>query len=183
MAVSAVIAVLSTISAVAASEVVNFDLAWRHKLGDPKGKWFNPEYNDTAWEVVDAPHDMLITGKHSPDNPATQGFLARGVGAYRKHFTLPDDWQGQAVWVWFEGAFHEVEAWLNGHPLGKHVAGYTSFSFRVDQLARPGETNVLAMRVNASTGTGWCVRAGLHPPTFGSSHPCCPPCLLTRLIA
>jgi len=56
-------------------------------------------FNDAGWAVVDAPHDMLITGKHDPANSPTQGFLPRGEGWYRKHFTLPADWKGSSVWV------------------------------------------------------------------------------------
>jgi len=38
------------------------------------------DFDDSKWDLIDAPHDMLITGKHDPGNPATQGFLARGFG-------------------------------------------------------------------------------------------------------
>jgi len=91
-------------------ETVNFDFAWRHSLD--KSEWRHPQaavadapsgavatvdtadaalppaaapgFDDAAWEVVDTPHDMLITGPISYSLPADQGFRSRGAGWYRK---------------------------------------------------------------------------------------------------
>ena len=119
------------------------------------------DYNDASWAVVDCPHDMLVTGKHDPSNSPTQGFLPRGEGWYRKHFNLPQDWKGDAVWVYIEGVFLETQWWLNGVSIYNHTAGYTSFWIRLDgPAARFGGANVLAVYVNAKTGTGWWYEGG-----------------------
>jgi len=126
-----------------------------------------PGFDDSAWKVVDTPHDMLIGGAFSPNNPESFAFLARGKGWYRKHMTLPAEWKGQAVWLYFEGAFHTTQAWLNGVPLSNqhgdviHRAGYTSFWLRIDdKKAKFAEKNVLALHVDATTGTGWWYEGG-----------------------
>jgi hypothetical protein len=59
---------------------------------DPNDPTAQPAYDDSAWELIDTPHDMGITGKHSPLENPTQGFLPRSSGWYRKHFTVPADW-------------------------------------------------------------------------------------------
>ena len=41
-------------------ERVNFDFAWRHHLGNLPPAALQPNYNDSSWALVDAPHDMLI---------------------------------------------------------------------------------------------------------------------------
>jgi hypothetical protein len=122
-------------------------------------------YDDSKWAIVDAPHDMLINGEYSQKNSNKQAFLARGKGWYRKHFAVPTEWKGDAVWIYFEGVFHETTLWLNGKKLGFHPQGYTSFWYRLDDHGvrygdGKGDENVLAIYVDASTGTGWWYEGG-----------------------
>lgn len=78
-----------------------------------------------------------------------------------KHFALPAAWKGSSVWVYIEGSFHITNAYLNGKHLGEHAAGYTSFWLRLDDAgANWGSENVLALHVNATTGTGWWYEGG-----------------------
>ena len=118
-------------------------------------------FDDAAWELVDVPHDMLIKEHVMVNNTGSQGYRARNVGWYRKHFTLPADWSGSAVWLYIEGSFHVTTAWLNGESLGTHDAGYTSFWLRLDGKATVwGGANVLSLHVDASSGTGWWYEGG-----------------------
>ena len=142
------------------------------RLAPPDGPalpdaWAQPGFDDSSWESVDAPHDMLIGGTFSQANSNHQAFLARGAGFYRKHFDLPAAWQhGSSVWIYLEGVFHETQTWLNGHSLGNHSAGYTSFWYRLDNApgvvwgGSGGSSNVLAVADDASTGTGWWYEGG-----------------------
>lgn len=149
-------------------DVVNFDFAWRFasvpecaapRSGVPPEA--APDFGDASWEVVDAPHDMLISGRYSPQSAKAQAFLPRGCGWYRKHFVLPEGWDTASVWVYFEGIFHEATLWLNGRPLGFHQGGYTSFWYPLaGSGVKYGAENVLAVHVNASSGTGWWYEGG-----------------------
>ena len=65
--------------------------------------------------------------------------------------------------IYIEGAFHVTSAWLNGAFLGEHKSGYNSFWLRLDALANTtgaapravwGGENVLALHVDATSGTG-----------------------------
>ena len=112
---------------------------------------------------------MLLAQNYSESNSASQAFQARGVGWYRKHFSLPSDWNDGAseIWVFFEGSFHETTAWMNGEQLGPtHMQGYTSFALRIDNATGlrfgPGEQseNVLAVYIDASFGDGWWREGG-----------------------
>eukprot|EP00729_Bicosta_minor_P016929 gene16929-8158_t len=47
-----------------------------------------PGFDDSAWLVVDAPHDMLINQDYNPANSKGMGYLARGSGWYRKYVVL-----------------------------------------------------------------------------------------------
>ncbi|KAL6074978.1 Glycosyl hydrolases family 2, sugar binding domain protein [Balamuthia mandrillaris] len=156
----------------AAKQSVNFDFAWRHFLGDPTPQHLasssrlspppasQPSFDDSSWSLVDAPHDMLIHQQFNVDEDRHQAFLPRGSGWYRKHFNVPSSWQNSSVWVYFEGVFHETKFWLNGEQVFSHASGYTSFFFRIDKQLFYEKENVLAVYVNASTGTGWWYEGG-----------------------
>eukprot|EP01059_Diplonema_ambulator_P008605 TRINITY_DN1826_c0_g1_i3.p1 TRINITY_DN1826_c0_g1~~TRINITY_DN1826_c0_g1_i3.p1 ORF type:complete len:932 (+),score=309.95 TRINITY_DN1826_c0_g1_i3:251-2797(+) len=114
-------------------------------------------YNDSAWEVVDAPHDFLINATYSPDAPPDQAFIPRSNGWYRKHFNIPAGWKGRSIWVYFEGVFQQTVTYLNGYTLGGHASGYTSYHYRLDNVSSIvyGGENVLAIFVDGQVGTGW----------------------------
>jgi hypothetical protein len=119
-------------------------------------------YDDSTWELVDTPHDMLINQKFDGRNSKGMAYLPRNSGWYRKHFSLPTDWKGKSVWLYIEGSFHKTFSYLNGVPLGFHQAGYTSFWLRLDNVTgvQFGGKNVLALYVDASFGTGWWYEGG-----------------------
>ena len=128
---------------------------------DPNDPTAQPAFDDSSWEVVDTPHDFGITLKHDPANNPTQGFLPRASGWYRKHFSVPADWKGHSIYVYIEGSFHITNSWFNGAHLGQHNAGYTSFWLKLDEeKIKFGAENVLALYVDATTGTGWWYEGG-----------------------
>ena len=50
------------------------------------------ELNDTAWPLVDAPHDFSIeNGTFDPASDFKHGYLPRTTSWYRKHFKLPEE--------------------------------------------------------------------------------------------
>jgi beta-galactosidase/beta-glucuronidase len=118
-----------------------------------------------SWNIVDAPHDFLIGLKYNKSGDKTEGAdLPRGEGWYRKHFTLPAEWKGQSVWLYFEGVWQKTSMWLNGVPVssGNHTNGYTSFAVRLDNQSKAnfGGTNILAIHVDAKKGSGWWYEGG-----------------------
>ena len=54
---------------------------WRFHLGDVLNAQ-EPAYNDSAWRMLDLPHDWSIEGEFSEDHPATAsgGALPGGIG-------------------------------------------------------------------------------------------------------
>jgi len=156
-------------------EIVNFDFSWRHRLGEGGGgggggvdipREASIEFDDSGWQLVDCPHDMLIAQPFDSNESEKQAFLPRNSGWYRKHFHVPEDWRNSSVWIYVEGSFHVTTAWLNGNLIEStpHKQGYTSFRLRLDTISNitysSSESNVLALFVNASTGTGWWYEGG-----------------------
>jgi hypothetical protein len=70
-----------------------------------------------------------------------------GVAFYRKSFTVPAKWKKKVVRLQFDAVNFRSELGLNGTAVGLHEGGFTPFEFRIDDLLRFGEENVLILRV------------------------------------
>ncbi len=159
-----------------------FDAAWRFHRGDPPAA-SDPAFDDSGWRTVDLPHDWSSEGMVDPKAPSggAGGYFPTGIGWYRRRFTVPAAWRGRRVLVEFEGVYMDADIWLNGHDLGLHPYGYTSFFHDLTPYLKWGETNVLAVRVDNShqpncrwyTGSGidrnvWLITIGpVHVAPWG----------------
>jgi len=139
------------------------------KAGEARGA-AGVKFDDSNWRQIDLPHDWAIELPLDPRGDkelAEHGFHAIGpdhpetsVGWYRRHFRIPKQDLGRRIWVEFDGVFRDSIVWINGHRLGQHQSGYTSFHYDLtDYLnyggAGGGGDNVLALRVDASSWEGW----------------------------
>ncbi len=142
-----------------------FDHDWRFLLGDPAAAE-SPSFDAAAWRTLDLPHDWSIEGKIDPQSPmgGSGGFFPAGVGWYRRTFTVPAAWSGKLVSVEFEGIYMNATVWLNGHELGTHPYGYTTFSYDLSPYLKPGADNVLAVRVDQSKqrNSRWYPGSGIY---------------------
>ena len=70
-------------------------------------------------------------------------------GKYRTRFRTPADWSGHAVFLVFEGAMTDTQAWVNGQSAGPlHQGGFYRFRYDVTALLKsPGEENLLEVDV------------------------------------
>ena len=70
-----------------------------------------------------------------------------GVAFYRRAFDVPGAWAGKVVRLHFDAVNYLAEVWLNDEVVGWHEGGFTPFEFRVDKMLKPGQANVLILRV------------------------------------
>jgi beta-galactosidase len=103
----------------------------------------------------------------SPGGTAT-GYVLGGTGWYRKHFTLTPAETGKLVAVRFDGVYMNADFWINGHLLGNHPYGYTSFEFDLTPYLKPaGQANVIAVRVrNEGKTSRWYSGSGIYRHTW-----------------
>jgi len=139
-----------------------FDADWKFKPADANNAE-DPGYDDSGWRSLDLPHDWSIEGEYD-EQAATKGsggYLPTGIGWYRKHFRLPAT--RQDLWIEFDGVYMNSEVWINGHYLGKHVNGYTSFFYDITPDAKNGD-NVIAVKVDNSvqTNSRWYSGSGIY---------------------
>ena len=76
------------------------------------------------------------------------------MGWYRKHHFIPESARGKILRLNFDGAFRDSEVWLNGQFLGRHLGGYTPFSYDVTRVARPGAENLITVRLDPRVSEG-----------------------------
>jgi beta-galactosidase len=96
-----------------------------------------PDYDDSAWDSIQVP---------GTTNPPPDG--EEGGAWYRHAFAVPRSWGGEAAMVKFGSANYVADVWLNGTWLGYHEGGATPFAFEAGAALRPGQDNVLAVRVH-----------------------------------
>ncbi len=91
------------------------------------------------------------------------GFLMGGTAWYRKHFTLGKESAGKQTYITFDGVYMNADVWINGHHLGNHPNGYTSFQYYLTpHLLPPGRDNVIAVQVkNEGVTSRWYSGSGI----------------------
>jgi beta-galactosidase len=103
-----------------------------------------PEYDDSTWQHINLPHTW-----NAHDVMDEKPGYWRGIGWYRKHFTLDRKFQRKGIFLEFEGVNSVSEFWLNGARIGKHQGGYTRFEFDItDQVHFGEQENVLTVKVD-----------------------------------
>lgn len=126
---------------------------WRfHKGSSPGAEQSN--YNDSGWERISIPHTWnakdIYDTRNIHDGLDIFEMYYRGDGWYRKSFNTKHDLDGNNFTIHFHAANQIADVWINDAYLGKHMGGYTGFSFDVTDYIKFDEDNLLAVRVNNS---------------------------------
>lgn len=162
-----------TINRMGASSYQPFDQGWLFSryglqangtsIDEPKGLEA-PLLDDSRWRKLDLPHDWAIEGPFRIELTGETGKLPyKGIGWYRKHFTVPASDEGKRIFLDFDGAMAYAEVWLNGHYLGTWPYGYTSFRMELTPHLKYGEPNVVAVKLNTEKwDSRWYPGAGIY---------------------
>jgi beta-galactosidase len=123
-----------------------------------------PAFNDSNWRTLDLPHDWAIEGPFSDTLENDTGLLPwKGIGWYRKHFSLNETDKGKRIYVDFDGAMAYSEVWVNGKYVGGWPYGYTSFRLDLTPYVSFGKDNLIAVRLDTkSWDSRWYPGAGIY---------------------
>ncbi len=161
---------------VANSRTTSFDGNW-HFLKDSLSGAEEPDFNDSAWRVIDVPHDWSIEDlpaqngediigpfDKSAVDKMSSGYLVGGIGWYRKNFTIKEEDKSKIAYLQFDGVYMNADVWLNGKHLGFHPYGYTPFFYDITSSLNPaGKSNVVAVRVrNEGLNSRWYSGSGIN---------------------
>jgi beta-galactosidase len=154
---------IKSASSSAARVVVNFNRDWKFIKQDPCGAEL-PDYDDSSWKKVRLPHDWAIAGPFNPKEDGYAGKLPwKGVGWYRKTFSLDEADAGRRVYFDFDGVMAFPMVYINGKLAGQWDYGYMSFRVDATPFVKFGKENVIAVRADTRNhGTRWYFGAGIY---------------------
>ncbi len=119
-------------------------------------------FDDRAWRTINLPHDWAVEQELDEKASFSHGFKAIGrnfpdrtIGWYRRSFFIPKEDTARRIKFVFDGVFRNSAAWVNGHYLGTAESGYTGFSYDVSEVLNYGDSNIIAIRVDAGMEEGW----------------------------
>jgi len=125
----------------------------------------NPAFDDSAWRLLNVPHDWSIEGEYKEENPSGKAgaFLPTGIGWYRKDITIEKLAPNEKVFIEFDGVYMNSDVWINGQHLGNRPYGYASFSYDLTPYLNEG-SNILAVRVDHSKAPSgrWYTGSGIY---------------------
>ena len=120
--------------------------------------------NDAGWRKLNLPHDWAIEGPFRMDLIGSTGKLPyKGIGWYRKYFTVSNADAGKQIFVDFDGAMAYAKIWVNGNYVGTWPYGYASFRMDLTPYIKFGGQNVIAVRLDTeSWDSRWYSGAGIY---------------------
>ena len=164
----------ATFAASAPREKLLLDFGWKFHLGNDWGSALDlmkagadggpaqPGFVDLTWREVNLPHDWVVELPFDKNadlyhgfKPVGPGFPQNDVGWYRREIFIPKADEGSRIWIEFGGVYRNSTVFLNSYTIGHHASGYNSFRYDITDYLNYGETNTLAVRVDASEPEGW----------------------------
>lgn len=132
-------------------------------MGDATGAQ-ESTFDDSSWTNLSVPHDWSPALGFDQNTSGASGFMAGGVGWYRKTFTLDSSSAGKNILVEFDGVYMNSQVWINGTLLGSWPYGYTTFQYDLTKSVKTdGSKNVIAVRVdNKQPNSRWYTGSGIY---------------------
>jgi hypothetical protein len=119
-------------------------------------------YDDSAWKVVDLPHDASIEHGYTLGAAHGEAFVTDAQTFYRKHITLATAFKGRAITLEVDGALMYSSWWVNDvRVVTLKTDGYLPLTLRLDTLADvqlkygTGAVNTIVAWTDNSATTGW----------------------------
>ncbi len=156
---------------------------WLHNPTDPP---LQHSFDDSAWRVIDLPHDWALELPYVPaqepdlkahaahgGKPLGREYPATSIGWYERTFNVPAEDEGLRLSLDFDGIFRDSTVFFNGFYVGRNLSGYAPFSFDVTDYVKYGGQNVVTVRVDATLNEGWYYEgAGIYRHTWlTKTHP------------
>lgn len=116
-------------------QILTINESWKFNKGD------DPE------EIVSIPHSW---NSYDTSTKAEAKEYYRGAAWYRKNIFIPQENAKKQCYMYFEGANQVTKLYVNKQFVGKHIGGYTRFSFDITPFLKYGEENLFEIEVDNS---------------------------------
>ena len=112
-------------------------------VSDHDNDFTGVNYDDSGWDKIQVPSNWEMLGYSFP----TYDSADNSVGLYRRVVDIPSSFSGKRIYWRFDGVMNGAEVFVNGVRAGYHESGYTSWDIDLTDLIKPGQPNLLAVRV------------------------------------
>ena len=127
-------------------ETIKVPCSWQAYGANGKGGWGTAIYTNIRYPFArDVPGGSKVMGE--PPKNYTSWAARNPVGQYRREFTVPREWEGQDIFLKFDGVDSFFYLWVNGEYVGFSKDSRSPAEFKVTSLVKPGAKNVLALEV------------------------------------
>lgn len=123
-----------------------------------------PAASDADWKDIPVPANWEVEGFSIPTYQERAGNQSDDIGLYRRWVQVPASFAGQRVLWHFDGVYDGAEVFVNGRRIGYHESGFTAFDMDATPALKPGQRNLMAVRVYKKTSSGsldkgdfWCL--------------------------
>jgi beta-galactosidase len=140
--------------------VISLNGKWKFKWSETpeQASWdfYQLDYSVSGWDEISVPSNWQMQGfgdpkfrnvqQPFPSNPPYPPAEYNPVGSYRRNFTVPENWQGRRILLYFEGLKTAAFIWVDGQYIGYNEGGMEPAEFDVSDFVRVGE-NQIAVQV------------------------------------
>lgn len=129
-------------------------------------EWYAADFAEADWETRNT--FFLWDQQEKPLTAAGDDW--DGYGWYRMHVDIPAQWKGKPMRLRLGGVINEAWVWVNGNYAGHRPhrlwwSGDRSLDLDISAQVRPGQENLIAIRVHNDTDIGGIYRRGfLYSP-------------------
>ena len=132
-------------------KTVELSQNWRFQIDvkdiGEKEKWYAGNFDWSICSEVKVPQawDLYDTGM----------WQYEGIGWYKTVIKPGDFIPGKRCEIVFSRVMYYSKVWLNGEYIGENIGGYLPFSFNLTDHLKPGQENVLVVRVDNVPRIEW----------------------------
>ena len=137
---------------------------WVKQPSERPVNFYKENYDVSSWKTIAVPSTwenqgygtMLYTNmtypfkKNQPLIQTVPGYTVEKepnpVGSYRRNFTIPQNWDGQEIFLHFDGVYSGMYVWVNGHKVGYSEGANNDAEFNVTKYVKTGD-NMIAVEV------------------------------------
>ncbi len=128
------------------------------KVAQPGAELSQPGFRPNGWYAATVPGTVLTTlvnrgvypdpmyGENNRPDKIPES-LCRTSYWYRTVFTVPPGYDGQKIWLNFDGINYAAEVWVNGKNAGTIKGAFARGVFDVSSCVTPGKEAAVAVRI------------------------------------
>lgn len=135
---------------------------WSPNLKGIPNTFYKTDFDDSNWDIIEVPSnwemagygDKMFRNVNAPFK-AKVPFVPKEynpTGAYRKTFTLPQEWNGQQIFLRMEKVASASFVWINGQEIGYNEGAQEPAEFNITDYLKPGENQIAIHVVKFSDG-------------------------------